>query len=59
MSEYRWYRAASYLDFLFVLRDNTYEKFDPKNYEDLIPLKRRLDGGERSVELYEEIMTMC
>ena len=51
-----WRKAECYLDFLFTLRDNSHDKFDPMVYEQLVNLKERLDHGERTYELYEEIM---
>lgn len=51
-----WFVAEGYLNFLFLIRDNELSHFDPKNYETIVPLKRRFDSGERTVELYDAIM---
>lgn len=53
-----WYKAEWYLDFLFALRDNSCDYFNPKNYESLVQLKQRFDNGERTTELYDAIMSM-
>ena len=51
-----WRKAEWYLNFLFALRDNSHDNFDPMVYESLIKLKERFDYGERTYELYEAIM---
>lgn len=53
-ADHKWLRAVRYLDFLFMMVDNNRDNL---SYDPLVAFKKRLEDGERTWELYEEIMT--